>query len=299
MTFPTGVFLTVLGCSLAAVALVMAVSFAIGKSTGKYSIIDAIWGPGFAVIAVVAFLVSLGNGDPTLRWLVLAMVVVWGLRLGGYILFRNKGLPEDPRYEEMLADADGPGVIVRKVQVPQGLTMWFVSLPVQLAMVLPGPAGWVIWLGVAVYLVGLFFEAVGDGQLAAFKKDPANKGKLMDRGLWRYTRHPNYFGDACVWVGIFPHGVVDLGRLADDPVAGADDLAADGEDREGTDRKADVIVPARVRRLCRADVGILPAAAEEAADHPMHGQPPVNGASPGLAAPGTAAPTRRRRRPPG
>ena len=103
----------------------------------------------------------------------------------------------------MLADADGPGVIVRKVQVPQGVTMWFVSLPVQLAMVLPGPAGWVIWLGVAVYLVGLFFEAVGDSQLAAFKKDPANKGKLMDRGLWRYTRHPNYFGDACVWVGIF------------------------------------------------------------------------------------------------
>ena len=105
MTFPTGVFLAVLGCSLAAVALVMAVSFAIGTSTGKYSIIDAIWGPGFAVIAVVAFLVSLGNGDPTLRWLVLAMVVIWGLRLGGYILFRNKGLPEDPRYEEMLADA--------------------------------------------------------------------------------------------------------------------------------------------------------------------------------------------------
>ena len=201
--FPTGVFLAVLGCSLAAVALVMVVSFAIGKSTGKYSIIDAIWGPGFAVIAVVAFLVSLGNGDPTLRWLVLGMVVIWGLRLGGYILFRNKGLPEDPRYEELLADANGPGVIVRKVQVPQGLTMWFVSLPVQLAMVLPGPAGWVIWLGLAVYLVGLFFEAVGDGQLAAFKKDPANKGKLMDRGLWRYTRHPNYFGDACVWVGIF------------------------------------------------------------------------------------------------
>ncbi len=201
--FPTETFLIVLAGSLAAVALVMAASFAVGRATGKYSIIDAVWGPGFALIAIVAFLLSSGHGEPGLRWLLLGMVVVWGLRLGGYILLRNHGLPEDPRYEEMLADAGGPGVIVRKVQLPQGLTMWFVSLPVQVGMVLPGPAGWVVWVGLAVYLVGLFFEAVGDAQLAAFKRDPANKGRVMDRGLWRYTRHPNYFGDACVWTGIY------------------------------------------------------------------------------------------------
>ena len=108
-------------------------------------------------------------------------------------------------------------------------------------MVLPGPAGWVIWLGVAVYLVGLFFEAVGDGQLAAFKKDPANKGKLMDRGLWRYTRHPNYFGDACVWVGIFLMVSWTWVGWLDDRCRRADDLAAGGEDRQGADREADVI----------------------------------------------------------
>ncbi|HEY5879087.1 MAG TPA: DUF1295 domain-containing protein [Nakamurella sp.] len=196
-------FLIVTGGALATVVVVMAASFVIGRATGKYSIIDAVWGPGFALIAAVAFGLSAGHGDATLRLLVLAMVVVWGLRLGGYILARNHGLPEDPRYAEMLADAGGPGVIVRKVQLPQGLVMWFVSLPVQVAMLLTEPAGWVIWLGLAVYLVGLFFEAVGDAQLAGFKRDPANRGRVLDRGLWRYTRHPNYFGDACVWIGIF------------------------------------------------------------------------------------------------
>ena len=195
--------LIVLACSLLAVLLVMGTAFAVGRATGKYSIIDVLWGPGFAVIAVVAFVVSLGQGDTTVRLLMLAMVVIWGMRLGWYLLLRNRGLPEDRRYVELLGGAGGPWAIVRKVQVPQGLAMWFVSLPVQVAMVLPGPAGPVIWVGLVVYLIGLFFESVGDAQLAAFKKDPANAGQLMDRGLWRYTRHPNYFGDACGWTGIF------------------------------------------------------------------------------------------------
>lgn len=202
-SFPLATFLLVAGGAAITVVAMMAGSFLIGRSTGKYSVIDAVWGPGFAAIALVAFVLSAGHGDPLVRWLVLAMVLVWGLRLGGYILLRNRGRPEDPRYAEMLADAGGPAVIVRKVQLPQGVVMWFVSLPVQVAMVLAGPAGPVVWCGLAVYLVGLFFEAVGDAQLAAFKRDPANRGHIMDRGLWRYTRHPNYFGDACVWVGIF------------------------------------------------------------------------------------------------
>ena len=141
VTFPIDSLLLVFGCTLLAIALLMTVSFVVGRSTGKYSVVDAVWGPGFALVAVVAFLFSLGHGDAAVRWLLLLMVVIWGLRLGGYILFRNRGLPEDPRYEEMLKNAKGPGVIVRKVQVPQGLTMWFVALPVQVGMLLPGPAG--------------------------------------------------------------------------------------------------------------------------------------------------------------
>jgi steroid 5-alpha reductase family enzyme len=85
----------------------------------------------------------------------------------------------------------------------QGALMFVVSLPVQLGQVDDTPdIGWIAAVGVVVYLVGLFFEVVGDAQLARFKADPASAGKVMDRGLWRYTRHPNYFGDACVWWGI-------------------------------------------------------------------------------------------------
>ncbi|RIJ67045.1 DUF1295 domain-containing protein [Nakamurella silvestris] len=191
-----------MGVALAVVVVVMAAAFLVGLTTGKYSVIDAVWGPGFAAVALASFLVSAGHGVPLVRWLLLAMVMLWGLRLGGYILLRNHGLPEDARYVDMI-DGAGPLVVVRKVQLPQGLTMWFVSLPVQVGMVMPGPAGWVLWVGVALWLLGLGFEAVGDAQLASFKADPANKGAVMDRGLWRYTRHPNYFGDATLWWGIF------------------------------------------------------------------------------------------------
>ncbi|AZI58900.1 DUF1295 domain-containing protein [Nakamurella antarctica] len=202
MTLPVATLFAVLGFTLLAVVVVMATAFTIGTITKKYSVIDAMWGPGFVVIAWVAFAVSAGHGDTLVRWIVVAAVTIWGLRLGGYILLRNHGLPEDGRYIDMLKDV-GPTGVIRKVQVPQGLAMWFVSLPVQLAMVLPGPAGWGLWVGVAVWLVGIGFEAIGDAQLAKFKSDPANKGQVMNRGLWRYTRHPNYFGDATLWWGIF------------------------------------------------------------------------------------------------
>ena len=202
MSFPVAQLWIGLGASLVAVAVVMAISFAIGAATGKYSIIDAVWGPGFVVIAAVSFVVSIGHGDTTLRVLLLVAVALWGLRLGGYILLRNHGLPEDPRYVKML-EGHSKLRIVGKVQVPQGLTMWFVSLPVQVGMLLSGPRIWVVVLGVVVWAVGITFEGLGDAQLAKFKKDPANKGQLMNRGLWRYTRHPNYFGDSAVWVGIF------------------------------------------------------------------------------------------------
>jgi len=202
VNFPLAHLWVELGVSLVAMGAVMAISFAIGATTGKYSIIDAIWGPGFVVIALVSFLCTLSRGDAGLRWTVLIAVAVWGLRLGGYILLRNHGLPEDPRYDDMLR-GHGRSAIVRKVQLPQGLTMWFVSIPVQVAFLLERPSVWLVWIGGAIWLIGLSFESIGDAQLAAFKRDPANKGKLMNRGLWRYTRHPNYFGDSAVWWGLF------------------------------------------------------------------------------------------------
>ncbi|WP_279580750.1 DUF1295 domain-containing protein [Fodinicola feengrottensis] len=94
---------------------------------------------------------------------------------------------------------------LRSVYLVQGVAMWFVSLPVQVTQFSAGGLGIVAWVGAAIWLVGFFFEAVGDLQLVRFKARPANKGVVMTEGLWRYTRHPNYFGDACVCVGAFPH----------------------------------------------------------------------------------------------
>jgi len=105
----------------------------------------------------------------------------------------------------MLERADGnPNVYaLLHIYLPQGVIMWFVSLPVQIAMFVEGGLGWVLWLGVVVWAVGFFFESVGDLQLTRFRNDPSNKGTVLDTGLWRYTRHPNYFGDAAVWTGLF------------------------------------------------------------------------------------------------
>jgi steroid 5-alpha reductase family enzyme len=197
--------LIVLLANAVMVAALMAATMTTALRIGRQRIVDVIWGLGFALVAAVSFAASAGTGDPARRALVLILPVVWGLRLAVHIGRRNAGQPEDPRYEELIAGSTGSpaSVVLRKVYVPQGLAMFFVSLPIPVAAVTAGPLQWWAWVGVLVWGVGLFFEAVGDYQLTAFKADPANRGKLMNRGLWRYTRHPNYFGDACVWWGIW------------------------------------------------------------------------------------------------
>jgi steroid 5-alpha reductase family enzyme len=155
------------------------------------------------VIAVAAF-VEAGSGDRAA--LALALTLLWGLRLGGYLLWRNAGHGEDPRYQAMRRHwgARFPLVSLVTVFALQGVLMWFVSLPVQVAIAsTPTPFGALDALGALLFAIGLGFESVGDLQLARFKADPANAGRVMDRGLWRYTRHPNYFGDCLVWWGLF------------------------------------------------------------------------------------------------
>lgn len=198
-----------LGASLpwAALGVVVALgaTFVVALRVGRHAVVDVTWGLGFAVIAVVSFVTSAGAGDGLRRSLLLLMTVVWGVRLGLHIGRRARGEDEDPRYEALLARSGGNRnlVALRKVYLVQGALMFLVSLPVQVGMFAPGPIGWLTWVGVAVWSVGLLFEAVGDAQLEAFRSDPENKGRVLDTGLWRYTRHPNYFGDACVWWGIF------------------------------------------------------------------------------------------------
>ncbi len=196
---------TLLGLTALTVVVVLGITFAVAVRVGKQAVIDVTWGLGFAAIALTAFLATGGQGDGLRRWLALVLTAVWGLRLAAHIYGRSRGKGEDPRYEAMMKRADGnPNTYaLLHIYLPQGVIMWFVSLPVQVAMVVEGGLGWVLWLGVLVWAVGLFFESVGDLQLTRFRSDPANRGTVLDTGLWRYTRHPNYFGDACVWTGLF------------------------------------------------------------------------------------------------
>jgi steroid 5-alpha reductase family enzyme len=195
--------LEVSGASVLALAAVHSVTFAIGRRIGRYNVVDVAWGIGFVGIAAVA--ATLGRGDPTRRWLLLALVAIWGLRLSWHIQRKTAGKGEDPRYAALLREAT-LALVVRKVFLLQAFITWFVSFPLQLSAVTgptPKPLTAVTVVGVAVWLVGVTFEAVGDRQLRVFKSDPANRGVVMDRGLWAWTRHPNYFGDAAVWWGLW------------------------------------------------------------------------------------------------
>ncbi|MET0953824.1 MAG: DUF1295 domain-containing protein [Aeromicrobium sp.] len=191
---------------LGVVIAFMGVGLAIAQRQRKLTVVDTLWGLGFVLVAAETALVSSGgDGDPALRWILLAMVAVWGGRLAWHLHRRNSGQAEDPRYAE-LADADGrpfAQVALMRVFVPQGIAMFLVATPIMVGANNEDVSVPLLVLGILVWAIGFFFESVGDAQLAAFKKDPANKGRLMDQGLWRYTRHPNYFGDACVWVGIW------------------------------------------------------------------------------------------------
>ncbi|QNP62440.1 DUF1295 domain-containing protein [Streptomyces genisteinicus] len=203
--FPWDRFAQGLGLSAAAALAVMLVTFAVALRLGVHRIVDVAWGAGFAAVAVTSCAASAGEGDGTRRLLVTALTCAWGLRLAVHIGRRGRGHGEDPRYERMLSRAPGSRALyaLRMVYLLQGALVWLVSLPVQAAQYVPDPAGPLVWAGCAVWTVGFLFEAVGDHQLARFKADPANKGRIMDRGLWAWTRHPNYFGDFLVWWGLF------------------------------------------------------------------------------------------------
>ena len=195
--------LQVSGASVLALVVVHSVTFAIGKRIRRYNVVDVAWGLGFVAIAAVAAVV--GHGCLIRRTLLLALVSIWGLRLSWHIQRKTVGKGEDPRYESLLRNAT-TGQVVRKVFVLQGLITWFVSFPLQLSAVTAGTPNQLLvvtGLGVVVWLVGVVFEAVGDRQLRVFKSDPAHRGVVMDRGLWAWSRHPNYFGDACVWWGLW------------------------------------------------------------------------------------------------
>jgi steroid 5-alpha reductase family enzyme len=197
-------FVVVSAISLAILVVVHGTTFLIGRRIGRYNVVDTTWGVGFVAVAAVA--AALGTGDLFRRALLLVLVGVWGLRLAWHMIVKSAGKGEDPRYRDLLRGDFSAGHVLRKVFVIQAAATWFVSLPLQVSAVLGPPPALLrpaLVVGVAVWVVGVLFEAVGDHQLRGFKANPANKGAIMDSGLWRWTRHPNYFGDACVWWGLW------------------------------------------------------------------------------------------------
>jgi steroid 5-alpha reductase family enzyme len=189
----------------AALLVMQGVTFTVAVKAGKHSVVDTAWGIGIALAALAAFLTSLGHGDPVRRALLLAASALWGLRLAVYVGWRNHGKPEDPRYADMLGKAAGNRnrYALRQIYLLQAAVLWLATVPVQLGMLERAPAGPLAIAGSVLFAVGLFFESVGDWQLARFKARRTQDGQVLDRGLWRYTRHPNYFGDFCMWWGLF------------------------------------------------------------------------------------------------
>lgn len=190
--------------SASAIFVYMLIFYLIAQAIKNNSIVDIGWGPGFIVTGLVLLLFY-----PFLfatKVFVLLMIFFWGLRLSIYIFMRNKGKGEDFRYKNWREKwgKKEPLYAFFKVFMLQGLVMFIVAAPIYFAFLADFRGlTWVQYLGIAVYLIGYYFEVVGDYQMQKFKSKPESKGKLMTSGLWKYTRHPNYFGEAVIWWGIF------------------------------------------------------------------------------------------------
>ncbi len=194
----------VLATCAVAIAAYMVVVWALSLPLRDASIADVFWGPGFAFTAIVAAFLSPPSARATL---LVVLTSAWGLRLAFHIGTRwRKKKEEDRRYQAMRATWGDrfPVVSLFTVFLLQGALLWVVSLPLQAGAALGAvrPLGPADLAGVLVFAVGLVFEAVGDAQLSRFLADPSSRGRVMETGLWRYTRHPNYFGDALVWWGL-------------------------------------------------------------------------------------------------
>ena len=200
--------LLLLGLNLALIVAVMIGLWGVSLRLKDVSFVDAAWPLGMLMLALATW--PRTDGDETRRFLLLWLVSIWAIRLGVHLFRRWRVYGADGRYVSLVERQEqNKGWSFAKtallfVFLPQAVLAWLTSLPVQLGQVAPDPGvGWIGWAGAALAVVGIAFESIGDAQLSAFRKDPKNKGKVLDTGLWRYTRHPNYFGDACVWWGLY------------------------------------------------------------------------------------------------
>ena len=196
-----------LGVNLLLITGVMSLLWLVAVRIRDVSFIDAVWPLAMLFLALVTW--PRTDGDTLRSALLAGLCAAWALRLGVHLLLRWRAHGEARRYADLIGrqmktGRSWPMVALLFVFLPQGFLAWLTSLPVQLGQVADAPpVGWLGWAGVVLFVFGLVFETVGDAQLAAFRRDPSTSGKVLDTGLGRYTRHPNYFGDACVWWGLY------------------------------------------------------------------------------------------------
>jgi steroid 5-alpha reductase family enzyme len=167
------------------------------------SIVDSMWSIFFLAGALVYLWTTPGSNARDL--LIVTLVSIWALRLAGYLTWRNWGEPEDHRYRKIRANNE-PNFAFKSLYLVfalQALLAWIVSLPLLAALASDRPLGWLDVAGVALWAFGFLFETIADWQLARFKRKAINRGRVLSTGLWRYTRHPNYFGEFCVWWGFY------------------------------------------------------------------------------------------------
>lgn len=195
---------TILSVNVILIAVCLVAIWVVSLRLKDVSIVDVFWGLGF--VFVVWMTATLVGFEGARSWLLVTLTTLWGLRLSLYLFWRNWGHGEDFRYRAMRERIGSRFWIVSLFLVfgLQGCVMWIVSLPIQAGQ-LAGtvPLGWFDIAGVIVWTLGMLFESIGDWQLAQFKRNPANRGKVLRAGLWALTRHPNYFGDFCVWWGLY------------------------------------------------------------------------------------------------
>lgn len=191
--------------NLAAVGGLMTLGWAISLALRNVTVVDSLWGLGFILIAWNSFI--LAGAGPGRSLLLCLLVTIWGLRLSVYLTWRNWGKGEDPRYGSWRKAAGSRFWIVSlgKVFWLQALFLWVIAWALQHGIVQSAPSAltWLDLLGTGIWAAGMIIEAVADAQLAAFKRRPENRGRVMDKGLWAWSRHPNYFGEALVWWGVF------------------------------------------------------------------------------------------------
>lgn len=207
--------------ALAAILVMMTTLWIISVFVKNVSIVDLFWGFGFVVSAIVYFVLT--DGNETRKIVLLSLVTIWGLRLSIYLAWRNLGKGEDFRYAQFRKNYGEYRywwISFFQTFLLQGVLMWLISAPLLGAMYYTQNSnlGILDFIGIAFWIIGISFEAGGDFQLAKFKSNPENKGKVLNTGFWRYTRHPNYFGDSAVWWG---YGLICLAAGSYIPVLGS------------------------------------------------------------------------------